>query len=325
LIAGIGESCGAPRAGRLGAWIFVFYPAAVWTTATVVWDTTLTALVLTLLVYLLLKHGRRVGTGRAFAFGALIGAGLLVSASLLVLLPIAVVASVGRPFAWRRLSANGLGLAAGVALVTLPWIARNASVLGAASLRTNLGVELNAGNNDLADGRMQHAYHPSLEPVETARYLEIGEVAYCAEARERSIAWIRENPALFARVSLRRMQLWWLGEDPFDDPRTEGPMRARDDWRNWVRWVQHAFCGALAIGGAALLAWRGTPGRMLLALLVLFPLPYYVTHIYERYRFPIEPVIVFLASWLACEAYAAAHVLVSTRPPRAARSIPQEG
>ncbi len=31
---------------------------------------------------------------------------------------------------------------------------------------------------------------------------------------------------------------------------------------------------------------------------MLFPLAYYVTHVSERYRFPLEPLLVFLDVWL---------------------------
>ena len=37
---------------------------------------------------------------------------------------------------------------------------------------------------------------------------------------------------------------------------------------------------------------------LLFGVLLLFPLIYYVTHVSERYRFPIEALLVFLDVWL---------------------------
>ena len=31
--------------------------------------------------------------------------------------------------------------------------------------------------------------------------------------------------------------------------------------------------------------------------LALFPIPYYLTHISERYRYPIEPIVLLAACW----------------------------
>ena len=44
--------------------------------------------------------------------------------------------------------------------------------------------------------------------------------------------------------------------------------------------------------------------------MLLFPLIYYLTHVFERYRFPIEPVVVLLSVVALCalhDALAARH------------------
>jgi hypothetical protein len=47
-------------------------------------------------------------------------------------------------------------------------------------------------------------------------------------------------------------------------------------------------------------AFRGRDGAATLVrgALLLFPLVYYVTHVFERYRLPLEPVVVLAASAL---------------------------
>ena len=48
------------------------------------------------------------------------------------------------------------------------------------------------------------------------------------------------------------------------------------------------------IAGAIKLARRSPEAAFLAGTLVLFPLPYYVIHVLERYRFPIEPYLLTL-------------------------------
>ena len=45
------------------------------------------------------------------------------------------------------------------------------------------------------------------------------------------------------------------------------------------------------------IALRGKrPAGVLVAYLILFPLVYYITHVRQRYRFPIEPVMLIFAA-----------------------------
>jgi hypothetical protein len=38
------------------------------------------------------------------------------------------------------------------------------------------------------------------------------------------------------------------------------------------------------------------PAGVLVSYLILFPLIYYITHVRQRYRFPVEPVMLIFAS-----------------------------
>ena len=59
-----------------------------------------------------------------------------------------------------------------------------------------------------------------------------------------------------------------------------------------------AAAGTLGVLGALL--WRGAAGSAIVVRggLLLFPLVYYVTHVFERYRFPLEPLVVLAAASL---------------------------
>jgi hypothetical protein len=182
--------------------------------------------------------------------------------------------------------------------VVLPWMARNAQTVGPFSLRTNLGVELAVGNYDGADGRYARDRHPSHSPTEFTRYREMGEEQYAAWSLERAKAWIAANPGRFVELSLRRTASWWIGEDPWTDQRTDHGRTAREDPRAWVKWILHCVVGVLALIGAALWARASAVPRPYLMTLFLVPPVYYVTHVLERYRWPIEPVLLLCAAWL---------------------------
>ena len=83
-------------------------------------------------------------------------------------------------------------------------MARNLAVLGTPGLRSNLGVELYVGNNDLADGQHRFEYHPGWTDTETERLRELGEKRYSSACAAAALDWIRTHPAHFLQVTLRR-------------------------------------------------------------------------------------------------------------------------
>ena len=66
-------------------------------------------------------------------------------------------------------------------LVCSPWMLRNQRELGTLGLRSNLGVELYVGNNDVANGRHQTPYHPSQTAHETERMLASAKPRWCLQ------------------------------------------------------------------------------------------------------------------------------------------------
>ena len=54
--------------------------------------------------------------------------------------------------------------------------------------------------------------------------------------------------------------------------------------------------GIVCLIGIWILVKRNRQAWCIAAFVLLFPLPYYLTHVLERYRFPSEPLIVLCAS-----------------------------
>lgn len=295
---GIGRAIGEPRAGRWAGFVFALSPSAVWNAASTVWDTTCVAFGIAAFLLALFRWGRGASILRAGALGATFGALLLVNPAPVTLGPVALWFLAAQPARWSARALACVSFSAAAFLVCLPWLARNQRELGAFSLRTNLGIELNVGNNDLARGYPVMSLHPSMNAPEFVRYRGMGEVPYAAWAMQQAQTWALEHPSRFVLLTLRRAQLFWFGEPPTVDPRQEPGVVAASDLKSWIKWIAHFLGGVLCLFGAWRRARENAPARYLLAVLLLFPAPYYLTHSMERYRFPIEPLIVFMAAWL---------------------------
>lgn len=297
-LARLGAEWGVARAGRIAAWILAFLPASIWSAAGIVWDTTLVAFG-TVLAFWAVGAQARASTARAALVGVAFGILLLVNAAPVVFVP--VLAGI----AWHRRDTNAaylkraLAFAACALVVTLPWALRNQREFGVLALRTNLGVELAVGNNDDANGRFQLQLHPSNGGPEFQEYRRLGEAEYARRSMERARAWIAEHPRRFLELCLLRVTYFWSGVSPWVDERVDNAgHRAASDLASWVKYVTFLALGVVGIVGA--LAWgaRAFEGRALLVAFALFPLVYYATHALERYRHPIEPLLVLCAAVL---------------------------
>ena len=296
---GLGAALGEPRAGRIAGFVLALAPSAIWNASATVWDTTCVAFGITAFLYVLFRFGRAPSILAAAALGAAFGVLLLVNPAPASMYPVAVLVLVHDLRTWSARWRAVLVFSGAAFLACLPWLARNERAVGAFSLRTNLGIEMNVGNNDLAHGYPVMSAHPSTNGEEFLRYRSIGEAAYARETMSRANEWMVAHPARFGLLTLHRAQLFWLGEPPTIDPRVEPGVVAARDPKSWIKWIAHAAAGLACLAGAWQFARERIEGRWFLALLMLFPAPYYLTHTMERYRFPIEPLIVFAATWLA--------------------------
>ncbi|MEC8512201.1 MAG: hypothetical protein VX015_08660 [Planctomycetota bacterium] len=307
----LGRALHSPAVGLAGAGLWAIHPMAVHLPVQLVWDSTLVAMGVTWLLASMAERGSRPGKGGLVALGAGLGLTALVNPAPLALVPLVVVFFMRPASGERGVATGGIGRAAVVlvvaALVSSPWWIRNAVVLGTPQIRSNLGVELFVGNNHGATGPFNGHLHPAYNESERTLLVELGEVPYSKDARGRALRWISEHPSRFATLTLLRAQRFWIGPDPSKAIVLGSGETSRRDWMGWVKWSSHALIGLLALLG--LLLWSGRVGSRLLlgGTIALFPLVYYVTHVVERYRFPIEPIATLLA------AYAVLRFLVGRR------------
>ena len=258
----------------------------------------LTAVVMAFLLVALVRRwtNRRNDTsiGGSLLFGLSWGAVFHLQPALLPVLLGCVVFELW----WSRCRRRWLGVATillGVVLVSAPWAWRNHAVLdGAFFIRSNFGLELRMGNHDEAaaamevmDRRHEHR-HPRVHLQEARLVQEIGEVPYMQRAQREALAWIREHPGRFLRLTASRVAHFWLGP-------LHRPLEA----------VRVTSVLILALLGM----WRVIPRQSipqraaLLIPLVTFPLIYYVVAYMIRYTVPLVWIPTLFAgakvwSWL---------------------------
>jgi hypothetical protein len=160
-------------------------------------------------------------------------------------------------------------------LSILPWTARNYLAFGRiVPMRSNFWPEAYFGNVDF-----------SLHPTGDAMlYQREGEIGFVNDMKMRTLRFVGSNPRAFARLVGARVVAFWMQpsqQQPYPIvlllTASAGIVQA---WRRKKRWVAFA------------------------SVLLLYPLVYYLTNTFARYRHPIEPLMYALAAYFVCESIA---------------------
>lgn len=277
------------------AWAWALLPNVMFWCTRSIWETSLSALLLAVIVWKTLTLEDRNGWWPWTEFGLLWGIAALNSPSLLSFLPAAGL------WAWYRRGRAGKDSAAGVVLASViffacitPWLVRDYRAFGHfIFIRDNFGAELRLGNGDGADGTLMLYLDPPHDRYAMSQFESMGESAYIAMRKQQALTYIKADYARFANLSLRRFVYFWASP-----PKPTQPA--------WLEaWKQSLFLASsvLALWGLGLALARRRPGAGLLFCLVLFyPAMYYFVYAIPRYRHPIEPELAILAVFLLCEA-----------------------
>ena len=302
LLVQLGAALGRPRLGVLAGWTWAVHPGAIYFPIDLVWDSVFVAFGVTWLLLASARAGPRANARALVRLG--FGFGVLL---LLNPVPVALLPALLWYFGAGRGVAGGaratLALTVPAALILSPWCARNLVAIGTPMPRANFGVELWVGNAERADGGYWSRAHPNSSRPEFERYRELGELGYGADCMQRFRERLRDDPGRILRLTLVRARNFWLGWSPFEDvPLRTGGSRPRDGLA-WVKWFVHLLFGAGALAGALLYRDPRRGAVLLSGAWLLYPVVYYVTHVMERYRFPIEPVATYLTAAVLLSVY----------------------
>ena len=289
----IARKCFSEKVAVWASWAWAVLPTVMYWGSRWVWETSLAALLLSLICWLALTLEEREGVKPWIAFGLLWGVAGLTNSSLLSFLPASGF------WAWYRRWKSGKSSLIGVALAALffaatitPWLVRNYETFGKfIFIRSNFGAELRLGNGPGADGTWMSYLHPTQDRLELQRYEQMGETAYVAERKREAIAFIRADYGRFAWLSVKRFIYYWAGR-----PRASGFSGLADN-------SVFLASSVLAFWGLGRALRKHKPGAWLFLWLILcYPAAYYIVFPHSRYRHPIEPELAILIAYVISEA-----------------------
>jgi hypothetical protein len=273
VILQIGKRIFGTPTGVLAAWIWScwIYEAVV---SIRLWESSLSALLLAVGLWLLPELAGSGRPGLWLSFGALAGVAALTNTTLLSVFPFF--------WLWLWLGCRRRGLSCGrwltasvvvCVLVVLPWTIRDYVVFHRIMpIRDNFGLELWIGNHE----GVTHVFDRDFPLLDPTEYNRLGEIRFMGTKRDIAVKFIGDNPAKFLRFSARRCYQFWT------TPETSA----------WIG------LGLIAWIGLVLAVWRkGFAAVPHAVVILIFPLIYYVTHVFSTYRHPIEPVVLLLAAY----------------------------
>jgi 4-amino-4-deoxy-L-arabinose transferase-like glycosyltransferase len=284
----VARQCFGIRTANLAGTFWAVSLPLIWM-PTIFWETCLSTLLLVGMVALALRCERRPGGLLWALMGAYCGLAALVNPSLLP----ALLALMG----WAAWQTRKTFWYLPVALLVLcvvfaPWPIRNARVLHAfIPLRSTVGLELWMGNRAEARGFLDESVFPIFNRGEYDQYVSKGEVAYMQDKSALAKAYTRAHPGKFLHLSAVRFARFWSGTGSTDGS------------------VFYAIHALLTTSLGFMGIWRLVRERRLrvavlfLLPLMVFPLPYYITHAEFRYRLVVDPLLTILAGYAVSGAH----------------------
>ena len=287
-------------AAVFASWLWAVLPSAWQIPVRLAWDSTLNALSFAVIFWatLAIRSQRRIVLWACY--GLLWAAGALINAAILSLIPF----FLGWLF-WdlRKESLPALKLLATTALVfalgLAPWTIRNYVAFGKLVLiRSNFGLVLWMGNHPGA-----HGFDQTLSPYgnvyEATLYQRMGEIAYMAQRKHEAYAFMKSHPTRTIGQALRNAWRFWIGVTDHDaNPWYGGPKYLSPDF------MANGLIVIFGLAGIWLAIYhRNSAATLYLAVVVFFPIVYYLTRPALRFRFAIEPIVVVLAAYGAVYIY----------------------
>jgi len=293
------------RMGLAAAWTWVFLPYGILMPLEWAWDQSLAALILAITIDATLRLRDSSSPLQWSCYGLLWGLAALVNPAVCGLLPFALAWLI---FERWRAGTFSPALYARVAVLfvlsVLPWTIRNYYVAdGWVFVKSNFGLELWIGNHP---GSYQKEIHPIYSASERFQLIMQGEARYGKGKERVAVSYIKENPGEFLKKSWSRvLDTWSAREDSWNDGWVKALGLSREDV-----WLCSAF-SVLSFAGLVLALYETGLDSMPVALcLIVFPIPYYITHTALRYRHPIDPLMTIFAAYAIARLWNA----VSPRP-----------
>jgi 4-amino-4-deoxy-L-arabinose transferase-like glycosyltransferase len=289
-IYALGRRCFGEKLGLWAAWIWAVSPIFFRWPVSLIWDFTLTALLVSVLLILTLDAAEK-GTWQAWLLlGGTWSLMALTNPAPLTIMPFsfAYAAYCNHKAAamWVR---NAMVAAALFMVVVSPWLIRNYVVFGhPVFFRSNYWFEFHLGNFHLSNGMGYSGKHPNNNPRIMKQYVQMGEYRFIENAKNEAFQFVRQYPREFISLTLHRSFWFWDGT----------PLRYQTvEW--WEPWKFWPLSAAGWLGLIFVLTRRPRGWLLFAALLLVYPLPYYFAYPNAKYRHAVEPELLLLGVYAA--------------------------
>ncbi len=282
------------RAGWWAAWGWAIFPYGIYFSAAWAWSTHLLLLCLCWLLVLAQHMEESPRLALWAGFGLLAGFAGLTEPSVLVVIPFLLVLACWRlAREKKRWMLPGIVASVAMAAALSPWLIRNAMVFHRfIPMRDSMGLELWMGNNGYDLRWTSDDLHPLHDAQELAAYNSMGELAYMNYKEQQAKAYIRDHPAWYVWMCVRRSFYIWTGFWSFDrDYLKLEPMDPAN--------IPLATCLTL-FGLLGLLTASNDKSLEVIryaGVLFLFPIMYYFTHPEPYHLRPLDPLFVILGCY----------------------------
>jgi 4-amino-4-deoxy-L-arabinose transferase-like glycosyltransferase len=292
----VAKEAGASRFGRFLAAAFwaMYLPAGVY--GVYLAKENLMAPLMLGVVWCALRLVKSPGTFLASFCGLLFGLLALVGNAGLSLVAVILWALWKSPARWLQGVSIVVLIACVAGLVAAPWVVRNAYVLGAPVINTNGGFNFYLGNNPAATGWFV-SIADTPRGSSWADLRRSGEVEASKVLKNDALEWIEQNPAAFASLSVKKFFYFWMPPSHAG----EGEQSLVESTVRFFWLVQFVVFGLLALAGLFFSVLRQKSIMILWGSLFVYSASHMVFYVIFRYREPIMPILVILASFSAAE------------------------
>lgn len=281
------------RVAKWAGWGWAFSPYGVYYGADWAWSTCLVTLELAWLFFLAWRLEDSSRTRDWILFGLFGGFSALTEPVILSVVPLLALYTVYRRYRLKRAWFLPMPAAALSALAIMsPWLVRNYELFHRfIPVRSGFGLELYIGNNGYSERWVNSSLHPNHNDAELSEYERDGEIAYMNHKRQQATTYIRLHPGWFLWMTGRRILYMWTGFWSFDRAYLkEEPLDPPNIFLDTTMTI-------LGLFGLWRVFKRDSPLGMRFAIVLLvFPLPYYISHPETYYFRPVDPLIVVLAA-----------------------------
>jgi 4-amino-4-deoxy-L-arabinose transferase-like glycosyltransferase len=290
----LARKCFGERAAKWAGWGWALSPYGIYYGADWAWSTPLITLLLCCL-FLWSLNLESDGRIKAWlAFGVLTGASILTEPSILSVVPLLILYTC-----YRRLRQHQPWLVPAatavlaILIVIVPWTVRNYELFHKLiPVRSGLGLEFYIGNNGYDLSWVNRDLHPNHNAVEQSEYERDGEIAYMNHKHDQAMDYIRNHPAWYAKMTLRRFVYLWTGY--WSLSRAYLTMEPLDPPNIFVCTVLTAL---MLIGLTCLARQNATLAIRFAIPFVFYPAVYCLTHPETYYIRPLDPLINVLAMY----------------------------